>query len=213
MRKLSLLIIISVLSVSLYAQRDSNVRFAFVLSPQVSWIHSDHSGISSNGSPFGYNFGVEMDNFFQKNYAFSTGLTINTTGGKLKFDDPTEFNIGGEKQIRSTLELRLKYIEVPLALKLQTNDFQRTSYYGIFGLSNQFCIKTSDGSGNSIKDEVRFYNLGYKFGGGMQYSVGGDAYLKFGLTYNQGISDITVDNNIDDKAVLSRLVFNFGVIF
>jgi len=110
------------------------------------------------------------------------------------------------------LEYRLKYLEVPLLLKLQTNDFQRSSFYGVFGISNQFNIKTNDGSGDNINDEVKFLNFGYKFGGGMKYSIGGDAYLKFGLTYNQGLSDVT-SNSVKDKTTLNRLVFNFGVIF
>ncbi len=214
----SLFVLIIIATTGLFAQsdRESNVRFAFTLSPQVSWINSDNNSIDSNGSLFGYNFGVEMDNFFAKNYAISTGLTINTTGGKLRYKDPTSFIIGDEtidKEANSTIEYRLKYIEVPLSLKLQTSDFQRNSFYGIFGLSTQFNIKTNDGSGKNLNDEVRLFNFGYQFGGGMQYSIGGDAYLKMGFTYNQGISDITKNENYDDKAILNRLVFNFGIIF
>ena len=213
MRKITLLSILAlIISASVFGQsdRDTDLRFAFVLSPQISWLKSDNSSVDANGSLFGYNFGVEMDKFFAKNYAISTGLTINTTGGKLKYDATAPETLSNK-----TLEYRLKYLEVPLLLKLQTNDFQRSSFYGVFGISNQFNIKTNDGSGNNINDEVNFLNFGYKFGGGMKYSIGGDAFLKFGLTYNQGLTDIT-DNKevgVDDKAVLNRLVFNFGVIF
>ncbi len=218
MRKITSLIILTLLlSASVFAQsdRDTDLRFAFVLSPQISWLKSDNSSVDANGSLFGYNFGVEMDKFFAKNYAISTGLTINTTGGKLRYEGDNTFRIGDENTIltNKTLEYRLKYLEVPLLLKLQTNDFQRSSFYGVFGISNQFNIKTNDGSGNNINDEVKFLNFGYKFGGGMKYSIGGDAFLKFGLTYNQGVTDVTDNSQIDDKVVLNRLVFNFGVIF
>lgn len=196
--------------------RDSDYRFAFVLNPQISWLKSDHSDVESNGNLMGYNFGIVMDKFFAKNYAISTGLTINTTGGKLRYKEPVMFNVGGNSipiPKNTTLEYRLKYLEIPFSIKLQTNDFQRASYYGIFGLSGQVNIKTNDGSGKNINDEVRMFNLGYQFGGGMQYSIGGDAYFLFGLTYNQGLSDVTSNKTIDDKANLNRLVFNFGVIF
>ncbi|SMO68822.1 Outer membrane protein beta-barrel domain-containing protein [Saccharicrinis carchari] len=199
--------------------RESDYRFAFVLNPQISWLKSDHGAADVNGNLMGYNFGVVMDKFFAKNYAISTGLTINTTGGKLRYNDnnePIDFTVGGEIVAlppNSTFEYRLKYLEVPFSLKLQTNDFQRASYYGIFGLSGQVNIKTNDGAGKNINDEVRKFNFGYQFGGGMQYSIGGDAYLMFGLTYNQGLSDVTSNKTIDDKANLNRLVFNFGVIF
>ncbi len=218
MRKITSLIVLAlIIANTAFAQsdRETDLRFAFVLSPQISWLKSDHGSIDSNGSLFGYNFGVEMDKFFAKNYALSTGLTINTTGGKLRYQDESSFKIGDETvtETKKTLEYRLKYLEVPFRLKLQTNDFQRSSFYGVFGVTTQFNIKTNDGSGNNINDEVKFINFGYQFGGGMHYSIGGDAYLKFGLTYNQGLTDITDNSTIDDKAVLNRLVFNFGVIF
>ncbi len=218
MKKISsLLILLLMITGSVFAQtdRESDLRFAFVLSPQISWLKSDHGSVDSNGSLFGYNFGVEMDKFFAKNYAISTGLTINTTGGKLRYQDETTFKVGDETltETNKTLEYRLKYLEVPFRLKLQTSDFQRSSFYGVFGISSQFNIKTNDGSGNNINDEVRFINFGYQFGGGMQYSIGGDAYLKFGLTYNQGLTDITENTDTDDKTTLNRLVFNFGIIF
>ncbi len=209
-RIISISILIFLLSTVAIAQtksgRDSDYRFAFVLNPQVSWLKSDNSDVETNGNLMGYNFGIVMDKFFAKNYALSTGLTINTTGGKLRYKDPIA-------NLPYTMEYRLKYLEVPLSIKLQTNDFQRASYYGIFGLSSQVNIKTNDGSGKSMNDEVRLFNFGYQFGGGMQYSIGGDAYLMFGLTYNQGLSDVTSFKGIDDNANLNRLVFNFGVIF
>lgn len=212
-RIISISILVFLLSTVAIAQtksgRDSDYRFAFVLNPQVSWLKSDNSDVETNGNLMGYNFGIVMDKFFAKNYALSTGLTINTTGGKLRYKPLTQ--LPNQKPI--TLEYRLKYLEIPLSIKLQTNDFQRASYYGIFGLSSQVNIKTNDGSGKNINDEVRMFNFGYQFGGGMQYSIGGDAYLMFGLTYNQGLSDVTSNKTIDDKANLNRLVFNFGVIF
>ncbi len=217
----SILILMIIVSSSIFAQtksgRESDYRFAFVLSPQISWIKSDNNSADANGNLMGYNFGIEMDKFFAKNYAISTGLTINTTGGKLRYNEAFDFKFGGDSPIKlaenTTIEYRLKYIEVPLSIKLQTNDFQRTSYYGIFGLSGQVNIKTNDGSGKNINDEIRMLNFGYQFGGGIQHSVGGDAYLKFGLTYNQGLTDITDNSTVNDKAILNRLIFNFGVIF
>lgn len=219
---ISISVLVFLLSVVAIGQtksgRDSDYRFAFVLNPQVSWLKSDHADVEANGNLMGYNFGIVMDKFFAKNYAISTGLTINTTGGKLRYNsnDEIDFSVGDgivSLPSNSTFEYRLKYLEVPLSIKLQTNDFQRASYFGVFGLSGQVNIKTNDGSGKNINDEVRMFNFGYQFGGGMQYSIGGDAYLMLGLTYNQGLSDVTSNKTIDDKANLNRLVFNFGVIF
>jgi len=149
MRKLlfAALFILITNAICAQTQRESDLRFAFALSPQISWLKSDHADVDGNGSSFGYNFGVVMDKFFAPNYAISTGLTINTTGGTLKYIEGGDFTIGGkptELEPGESLEYRLKYLEIPLSLKLQTNDQQRTSFYGVFGLSANINVKTND---------------------------------------------------------------------
>lgn len=197
-----------------WAQEAPRTRFSFVLSPQISWLKSDHSAVNSNGSLFGYNFGVVMDRFFADNYALSTGLTINTTGGKLEYKDGVTMEIGGEQEpdIKG-VTYRLKYIEVPFGLKLLTNEFNRSRYYGQFGLYSQFNIKTNDGNGKSMNKEVNFFDMGYHLGGGMEYSLGGDTYLMVGLLYNNGFLDITDNGDIDDNAHQNRFVIQFGIVF
>lgn len=202
------------ISMSTFAQEAPRSRFSFVLSPQISWLKSDHSAVSSNGNLFGYNFGVVMDRFFAENYALTTGLTINTTGGKLEYKDGVTMEIGG-KTIEDLTDVtyRLKYIEVPFGLKLLTNEFNRSRYYGQFGLYGQFNIKTNDGNGKSMSKEVNFFDMGYHLGGGMEYSLGGDTYLLVGLLYNNGFLDVTSNSEYNDNTHLNRLVIQFGIVF
>jgi hypothetical protein len=208
MRQSTLLVILGLfLLTTINAQENKRTRLSFVLSPQISWLNADDKSVDGNGNLFGYNFGVVMDRFFDTNYAFSTGLTINTTGGKLKYEGDKPDFIDG-----NTATYRLKYIEVPLALKLITNEFHRSRYYGQFGLYTQYNIKTNDGDGNSISSEVNFFDMGYQLGGGMEYSLGSDTYLMLGLIYSGGFMDVT-DNDYDGKASLNRLTFQFGIIF
>ena len=207
-----LLILAGLLICILTNAQEKKTRLGFLLSPQISWMSSDESAVSSNGSLFGYNFGILMDNFFDTNYAFSTGLTINTTGGKLTYDGAAEPELYND--LNTTY--RLKYIEVPLSLKLLTNEFHRSRYYGQFGLYTQYNIKATDGDGNSLSKDVNFFDMGYQLGGGMEYSLGGSTFLTIGLIYSGGFMDITKevsDYNVDDKANLKRFTFQFGVIF
>ncbi|MCU4165954.1 porin family protein [Carboxylicivirga caseinilyticus] len=187
------------------AQTEKKTRLGFLLSPQISWMSSDANSVNSNGSLFGYNFGVLVDRFFDTNYAFSTGLTINTGGGKLSYDATSEL-----EKLNATY--RLKYIEVPLSLKLLTNEFHRSRYFGQFGLYSQFNIKASDIDGNNISSNVNFFDMGYQLGGGMEYSLGGNTFLTVGLIYYGGFLDVT-DFRVTDKSNLKRFVFQFGVIF
>ncbi|MBN2164848.1 MAG: PorT family protein [Marinilabiliaceae bacterium] len=197
-KSISLLFFLTFTLQSFSQDNYSKIRLSMNLNPQLSWLNSDDDNISSGGSLFGYNFGINVNKFFAPNYAFHSGLTINTTGGILKFkpDSTTEFN--------------LKYIEIPFGLHLKTNEFHRMVYYGQFGLATQMNINAKDEDGNSLNSEIHFFDLSYHFGGGIEYSLGGTTYLTAGVQYNNGITDITKNN---DKTVLNRLVFQIGLIF
>lgn len=185
------------------AQSTGDTRFTFVLSPQISWMKSDMDKVDNGGSKMGYNFGLLVDYFFGDNYAVSSGLTINTTGGKLKENDNT---------LESRQRYNLRYIEIPVGLKLRSEDIKRMNIYGRFGLSPQLNIMAKDNDDNGISDEVKLLDLGYHIGGGIEYSVGGKNALVFGLLFNNGFMDIT-SSSYHDKAILNRLVFEFGFIF
>jgi len=201
---------------SLKGQEANSIRLSFVVEPQLSWMKPDMEGVESRGNSGGYNFGVVLDRFFADNYAFSTGLTINTTGGKMRYTDNVELaedevlpeNIpSGEK------DYKLRYIEVPLGLKLRSNDFRRSNIYGRFGLTPQINIEARDGNDNTISDQIRLFDLGYHLGAGLEYSIGGTNALMFGVVYHNGFTDITDEPYFDDKTTLNRLVFEIGFIF
>jgi hypothetical protein len=197
-----------------YNNYDSQSNFeryqiAFYLNPQVSWFKSDNSLVESGGGLFGYNFGVAVDRFFSPNYAFATGLSINSTGGILKYPTATS-------GITDKYTYRLKYIEVPFGLKLKTNEFKRMTFYGQFGGGLSVNIKTNikinGADGEAMPKEVGAFDLGYHIGGGMNYSLGGTTFLVMGLQFNNGLVDVTT-HDIADRTILNRLVFQFGIIF
>ncbi len=188
------------------AQEKGHTRFSFVINPQISWFSSDHENINSKGSLAGYNFGVIVDRFFGDNYAFCTGLTINTNGGKLNYP-------ANGQTPAYTQEYRLKYLEIPLGLKLRSEDIRRTNFYGRFGLSPQINIKAVDGNEKNISDEIRFFDLGYHLGAGIEYSFGGRNALMMGILFNNGFVDVSKNGSFNDKSIHNRFVFEFGFIF
>ncbi|MDR2928586.1 MAG: PorT family protein [Cytophagaceae bacterium] len=201
-----ILIFITTLSFAGSAQEKGHTRFSLRVEPVLSWMKSDMENVSSKGSLPGYNLGLGIDHFFGDNYAFATGLTINTTGGKLYY--PVVGDIPAFTQT-----YRLKHIEVPLGLKLRSGDLYRINIYGRFGLSPQINIKASDEHSQKLNSEVRLLELGYHLGGGIEYSLGGKNALIFGLLFNSGFTDVTKRSGFDDKATLSRINFEIGFIF
>lgn len=206
MQKSTIILVFLLLTGYAAAQSTGDTRFTFVLSPQISWMKSDMDKVDNGGSKMGYNFGLLVDYFFGDNYAITSGLTINTTGGKL------EYLSSGNNTVEARQRYNLRYIEIPMGLKLRSEDLKRMNIYGRFGLSPQLNIMAKDNDDNGISDEVKLLDLGYHIGGGIEYSVGGKNALVFGLLFNNGFMDIT-SSSYHDKAILNRLVFEFGFIF
>ncbi|MCL2073515.1 MAG: PorT family protein [Marinilabiliaceae bacterium] len=206
MNKLHVSILAFVLSINLQAQEKGHTRFSLVFEPIISWMKSDDILIESDGPLAGYNFGVKIDRFFGENYAFTTGLMINTSGGKLSYP-PVESNSA------YSTTYRLKHIEIPLGLRLRSDDLRRINIYGRFGLSPQIKIQALGSDGSSISDEVNLFELGYHLGGGIEYSLGRKNGIILGLIFNNGFTDITKNNGFNDKTILNCLALEFGFIF
>src|SRR5690606_15782773 len=207
MQKSTIILVFLLLTGYAAAQSTGDTRFTFVLSPQISWIKSDMDRVNIGGSNIAYIFGLMFDYFFGDNYAITSGLTRSTNGRKL------EYLSSGNNTVEERPRYNLRYIEIPMGLKLRSEDLKRMNIYGRLGLSPQLNIMAKDNDDNGISDEVKLLDLGYHIGGGIEYSVGGKNALVFGLLFNNGFMDTTKRNGYNDKAILNRLVFEFGFIF
>jgi hypothetical protein len=176
--------------------------------------------VNSQGTVFGIKGGLIIDRYFQDNYAFTTGISMGTQGGKLLFDYQFPIEVYGETDTMpagTTLRYKLQYITIPLGLKLKSNQMGYSTFYVNLGFSNQLNLKaeatTLDNnrlSDDSIKDEIGWYNLGYYFGGGVEYSLGKDTAILIGILYHNGFLDITTAA----PRVYSRiLTLRLGVLF
>jgi hypothetical protein len=181
---------------------------------------SDLKGVENDGSHFGVNIGLNVDKFFAPNYALMSGISIDNTGGKLNYAtvkyldtkaDIDSVNAG------STLNYKLQYINVPLGLKLKTNEIGYLTFFTHLGLNGGINIKATgeiddyELNNQNISDEVKLFNLGYYIGAGVEYSIGGNAAVVLGLTYTNGFIDITKDSN--SKVTLSNLAIRVGILF
>ena len=203
----------------LYAQRTYDLTF--LASPQVSWMTSDSKFIGHGKVFTGFGYGVEGDIFLHSdNYMIVTGLTISTAGGSLVYNTPVPF---GPKQLPggTTVNYYLQNLEVPLALKMRTRNFNRMRYFAQFGLTNWFNLKTkatSNEEGSStrkevIRKEIRFYNIGLNVGAGLEYELGRGNALTGGLIYSSGFVDATRNARINDATTLNVLRLRLGFVF
>lgn len=203
-------------STNLKAQ-DSDTKFAFGLkvAPTIAWLKSETKSIESDGSRLGFAYGLMADYHFSKNYALATGIEVSYRGGKTKAEEEiTPGTINSYKQ-----SLTLQYIELPIAMKLKTNEIGYITYFGKFGFAPGINIKAkADNEVNgekeddvSIKSDINAFNLSFLAGLGAQYSLGGKTAVLMGITFNNGFLDI--DDTEGYKATSSFLALDLGIMF
>lgn len=242
MKKTILLWAISFFSFLTFSQSESSPGFQLGIeaSPSIGWFNPDSDGLSNEGSKIGFNFGLIGDFNITKNYAFSTGLIIMSTGGEIEFPDRKNVNaleVGG----RTTADIRLNYIQVPLTLKLSTNQIGYLTYFARFGFGlavnynaetdEEFEFPASSGTNNfdevDYADEISLIRTSLIVGLGAEYNLSGNTALVLGLSLDNGINNILSediydedangngigDRNQDFKSINNILVVNLGIIF
>lgn len=220
MKKYLFISILLLSAIQIFAQH-SNLRFTVFVDPKFTWMNSDYTSIENDGSKMGVNIGLNVDKFFADNYAIMTGVSINNVGGNLTFnyDDKVLSTNGGDEPLNngSTVEYKLQYINVPLGLKLKTNEIGYWTFFTHLGLNSGINIKATaevddiELQNENISKEVRLFNLGYYIGAGAEYSIGGNAAIVVGVTYTNGFVDIT--DGQDSKVTLSNIAIRLGILF
>lgn len=206
-----MLVIVSIVCLPFLSKGQSEkFRFGFKISPQASWLKSDTKGLENDGMKLLFAYGVMADYNFAENYTIATGLDINYRGGKLKNEIDT---------ITAKAGYKIQYIEVPVAIKLKTNEVGYMRFFGQLGFTPGYVIKArtdvdvqgqTEDDKSIIKDVTRF-NISLQFTAGMEYNISGKTNLYTALFYNNGFIDLFEDKNF--KAVPNSIGLQLGVFF
>jgi hypothetical protein len=213
-----LFIFLAASSTVLFAQ--SPVRLGAHFDPVISWFSTKSNDISKDGGRLGFNAGLIAEYYFAPNYALSSGFNLTRLGGDLLYKVPVNISTdagGVLLPANTTVAYNVTYLTIPLALKLKSNEIGYFSYYAEMGFTPQVDIgsKASSTGGalnkDNVADELSLFNLSYFFGGGVEYNIGGQTSLTFGLMYNNGFVDVL--SNADYKANFNSLTIRLGIMF
>ena len=231
MKNLTIAFLMLFLSANLAAQKDFQLGLQF--SPTIGWIKPDVEGVEYAGTKIGFTGGLVGDFNISDNYAFSTGIFITNTGGKLT---NTYTDTLFSTEVKAHQDIRLKYIEVPLTLKLKTNQIGYLTYFGKFGFNTGFNYDASiDHSYDSnveiptnkkmddvdFNEEINLIRLALVVGLGAEYNLSGSTSFIMGITFNNGFTNIFNDKKFSFKnetgdearAINNYFELNLGVLF
>jgi len=239
MKKLAIILICFVFCLSLTskAQDDPGFKpFSFGLKavPSISFAKSEVKDFK-NGSPslnFGYGLIAEFN--FAPNYGFLTGIEINDNSANIDYL-PNVSNVyyfpesDTNRFYMTSRKYSVKYLNIPLVLKLKTNEIGFLKYYGQFGVDAGFRLKarakdegayrnttTSTKNDVIVDDDVNLIRMGLNVGAGVEWNLAGSTSLVIGLNYNNGFTNflkkeskyLYVDKNTGNDARLNQNALN-----
>ncbi len=226
MKKIIFLLILSgsIFISSAFAQTKP-FRFGIKLSPNLGWLKPSTDGYESQGTEIGFGWGFLCDITLTDNYFFSTGFDMEWNYGGLKYPD-IQTDTG-----MLTRDYKLKYLDIPLSIKMKTNQFDKWAFFGQLGLAPGFKLgATSDDSfehsDNSItetnkkdiNDDISIFRTSVLIGGGAEFYIDESTCIVASLSFKNGITNVlkgtnAVDKSLNEKAFYNGLQLNIGVIF
>ena len=145
MRKLIIILMIGFFLPVLTKAQDQKFHFGFKITPSMAWIKPDTKSLDREGYRLGFSYGFQTEFRLADNYALATGAQMSYRGGKLKYDSVV---LGIPE---STVTFKVQYVEIPICLKMLTNQFNKIRYYGQFGFSPGMRIRALKDVGGEDK--------------------------------------------------------------
>lgn len=218
-------------------------RLGLNFAPSLAWLKPDVKDdvgkdiYTTKGIKLGFSYGLAGEFAFGDNYSFSTGLFLTTNGGGLEY--PDSISVIKDSSLHSVTTIRkhnLQYVEIPLTLKLKTNEIGYITYYGKFGIGTAFLVKAraddeSEGptltssqtfEDIDIRDEINFFRASLIIGAGLEYSLGGNTSFIASIIYNNGFTNVfqkdiksmTIDGEKQKvQAKSTYIALNLGLLF
>lgn len=213
------------------------LRFGAFAAPTISWMRPTTAtdderkfNVQGNGSITGFMWGLMVDYNFAPNYAIATGLQYNSTGGKILAEAVTAPTTNNSVK-RADFSYRVAYAEIPLHLKLRTDDISGFRFFGQLGLTAgvnigkkaDYTVSYIDGngtardtSGSDVKIEGGIGNIApillqLNVGAGTEYAIGEKLSAYFGIFFNNGfVPDATNPQDFDEMLLGYRGEFRDG---
>jgi hypothetical protein len=198
------------------------LKLGFQASPQFSWMKSTNTLIVNDQIQAGIRYGLEADIFLLgiPRYSLNTGLFISNHSFRASYNLENPIVLNDLSLISPvSIKYKLNYLEIPMDIKLRSDQFYRLTYYGQFGITNLINISATANSsdfklnGSNVSESIRLFNMGMLMGAGVEYDVGGNTAINFGIQYTNYFLDITSIKDLDEKTTLNTLRLVLGVMF
>jgi hypothetical protein len=208
MKKWIVCAIVFLVALNSYSQNEKAFYLGLYGAPNILWFQSDNNHVEPTQSKLGFSYGLLADITLGDYYALATGLEIAQLGGKMTYTE-------GVIPMLYTANYNLQYLEIPLALKMQTASMNKMSFFGRFG--GGFGVRLDAKKDiNSLMnqpavDDVHLLRAFFSVGGGVEYTIAYNTKLFAGIIYKNGLTNAFKEQNWSVKS--NALSLNVGIIF
>ncbi|MFN3529671.1 MAG: porin family protein [Bacteroidia bacterium] len=213
---LTSLLAISAQSALLAQFGDSKYRFGLHFSPNYTLVTPETRLLNREAPKLGFGYGLIMERRIGENYFFSSGLSIQQLAYSNSIDSSVFRLPSGAsfKAFNPIYEYRVQYIEVPLSMKMRTNQMGAIRIFGQFGMNLGvlaraqarvintpdvfepeeyfFINKVEDYRINeelTVDDRVSLFRASVLIAGGIEYLLSGDTQMLIGLRLDNPFTD------------------------
>ena len=201
----------AILSANITNAQEQKFHFGLKVAPTIAWMKPDTKGLNKDGSKLGFTYGLMGESNFSPNYAFTYGVQVAYRGGILKYDTVSIF---------PRTSFVLKYVELPIGIKMKTNEFNRYRYFGQFGLVPGLNLSAKSAiekeSNIESKANITDINLSMMIALGAEYTISGSTTFLASLEFNNGFVDVLTkskDTDPEFKAISNYVALNLGIMF
>ena len=228
-KNIILVIALFLFSFHLKAQEKSKpFDFSIRIGPNISWMKSNSDAVNMGGAIIGFSWGALFEFPLKDNFSLASGFNIHFSGGKVDYT-------GLYQTIPVIINERytMKYLELPLMIKIKTNEVNGVLYYGQLGLGSSFRLNsrvdrtfrrlpsssipsTFDRENLNSDNLTSFIRESLLIGIGGQYALQENLKLFGGLNFNNGFTDILKKgpyNDSDPKVIANFVEVNVGLYF
>jgi len=229
MKKILLIIVLSVAIGEVFAQDQAvgpktrkKFKIGFQVSPSVDFFTPSTRGVELDKAKAKFGYGLMFERAFTNNYALVFGLEHKMAGASLDFrqaavdGEGARYTPKGDAN-RFELQTRLyryDYVNVPISLKLMTNEIGYMTYFGQFGVDLSVLVNaqakdegnlyTTDSTFASqtvdftkVGKQTNFMNVKLRVAVGAEWNFSGNTSLVFSVSYHNGFIDLMRNANED----------------
>jgi len=213
--KFLIVLTIAILSANITNAQEQKFHFGLKVAPTIAWMKPDTKDLNKDGSKLGFTYGLMGESNFASNYALTYGLQVTYRGGILNYESAA---------FSTRTSYVLKYVELPIGIKMKTNEFNRYRYFGQFGLvpGLNLSAKTNTEKGSvtesniESKANITDINMSMMIALGAEYTISGSTTFLVSLEFNNGFVDVLAkskDTDPEFKAISNYVALNLGIMF